>query len=890
MWYVICGKLLTPYPLLLTSLLLLFCSFTPIPLVTIDMKQVDVEDVFLELEKQTGLFFSYESSLLDEFPKVSLTVKDESLSSCLKKLFANLPVVYKVANGYIILKRKPRQYTISGFVRDSVSYESLINATVIDCLSGKGGVSNNYGFYSITLPAGKVVLRSSYVGYQTKEIPLYLDRDTLIDIPLCLLGALQEVVVRGNNPHSEVMSSRMGNIELSSGHLSKVPSLFGEPDLIRTFQQMPGVASGTEILGGMFVRGGNGDDNLFLIDGIPVYNVNHVAGLFSTFNPDVVKNVDFYKGGFPARYGGRLSSVVDVRLKDGDMQQYHGNVSIGLLAAKANIEGPIVKDRTSFNVAFRRTWLDALSAPAFAIINNTRKNEDVFVGYSFYDLNAKINHIFTPKSRLYANFYMGQDRLRYTYWHNITKLKQGTETIWRWGNLVTSLNWTYIFNQKLFGNFNTSYSRYRSKMQEEEKTPIYWGSNMIKDIYSSHNSGIEDLGYRFDMDYSPTPNHRIRFGADYLYHIYRPEDKTMHAMILDLSTTYAYNQLYNNPIIYAHEWSIYAEDDWLLHDKWKANMGARLNGYQVDGKTYLSLQPRISLRYLITHDLSLKASYVKMDQYVHQLSNTYANLPSDIWVPVTANVKPQNSHLFSFGAYYKLKKTYDLSVEGYYKRMDNLIEYQDNALLFPDYVDWDKKISMGEGRSYGAEFMARKSEGRTSGWVSYTLSWSDRIFHDRLVNEGRRFPAKYDNRHKLNVTVIHKFSPKVDLSASWTYASGNRVTVVIDSYLSHQTGNSYPGYIHDEAGYYLPVNTFEGILGRNAAKLGDYHRLDLSLNIYRPKKKGRMGIWNVSLYNVYSRMNPFYIEDTYLNQDGRFTIRQKGIIPVIPSVSYTYKF
>jgi outer membrane receptor for ferrienterochelin and colicin len=848
------------------------------PAVTLEMYNVPALDMFMELEKQTGMFFSYESSLIGDIPAVSLKAQEESLSYCLKRLFASLPITYRITGQYVILKRKPRQYTISGFVRDSASYESLINAAVQDGLSGKGSVSNSYGFYSLTLLAGKVTLRSSYVGYKTYEITLLLDKDTLVDIPLIASGMLQEVVIRGNEPSSEVMSSRMGNTELSSAHIRKAPVLFGEPDLLRCLQRQPGVSSGAEILGGMFVRGGNQDENLFLIDGIPLYDVNHVAGLFSTFNPDVVKNVDFYKGSFPARYGGRLSSVTDVRLKDGDLQQYHGNVSLGLLMAKAAIEGPVVKGRTSFNVAFRRTWFDAITAPIFALVNKADKNGNKqFMGYSFYDLNAKVNHTISPRSSLYANFYMGQDRLRSTEWYKTTTKKYGQELIWRWGNIVSSLNWTYVFNRKLFGNFKASYSQFKTRMIDDDITPPELpGENFFKEKYYWHRSGIQDAGFRSDFDYSPAPRHRIRFGSDYLYHVYRPEDKYTILTIDDVVAQQSYEQGYSEPFVYAHEGSVYAEDDWLLADKWKANAGVRLGTYHVEGKSYFSLQPRLSVRYLITNDLSLKASYTKMTQYAHQLSNTFASLPSDIWVPVTSSVKPMNAHQVSAGAYYNLNKTYDFSMEGYYKTMNNLIEYQDNALLYPDYAGWDKKVSMGSGRSYGVEVTARKPEGRTSGWVAYTLSWSDRIFNDKQVNGGKRFPFKYDNRHKLNLTVIHKFSPKVDMSASWTYASGNRVTVPLEGYTSDASpnGDTY----------------FEYVLGRNAAKLGDYHRLDVSLNVYRPKEKGRMGIWNISLYNVYCRMNPFYITQSYFKGNGKLTTYQRGLVPIIPSVSYTYKF
>ncbi|MCC8144413.1 MAG: TonB-dependent receptor [Tannerellaceae bacterium] len=503
----------------------------PVPVVTLDMQQVPVLEVMLELEKQTGVLFSYESSLLNELPRVSLKAEEEPLSYCLKKLFTSLPIVYRITGKYVVLKRKPKQFTISGFVRDSVSYESLINATVLDMHSGRGVTSNNYGFYSITLPAGEYLLRVSYVGFDALEYPVVLAKDTMIDMPLAPLSSLQEVVVEGIAGHSELLNTRTGGMQLSAYTLQKVPAVLGEADLIKVLQQTPGVASGTEILTGMYVRGGNGDENLFLLDGNPVYHVNHLGGVFSTFNPDAVKNVEFYKGSFPARYGGRLSSVIDVRMKEGDMQEYHGDFSIGLLSAKAAFEGPIVKDRTSFNVSFRRTWLDAITTPALAINRKVNKDNS-FLGYSFYDLNAKMNHIINPKHRLYLSVYAGQDRFRYRMDEKEEALRE--EATWRWGNFLGTLKWNCVISNKLFANLSVNYTRYKSKMREEDQALTLkekpqkqgaWEKEMLSHIYRFNSSGIEDLGYRLDFDYTPLPEHRVRFGSDYQYHTYLPEKK-----------------------------------------------------------------------------------------------------------------------------------------------------------------------------------------------------------------------------------------------------------------------------------------------------------------------------------------------------------------------------
>ena len=415
------------------------------------MRNVPLQDILLEIEKQTGIFFSYESSMLKEYQKVSLTVHEESLSYCLKRLFDPLPLVYRVTGQYVILKQKPRLYTISGFIRDSASYESLISATVIERVSGKGSVSNNYGFYSITLPPGKVELSSSYVGYERYTVTFELTKDTLVDLPLKAAGTLGEVVVQGILPRSDVLNSRVGVVDIPVSRVKSLPALLGEADVVKTLQRLPGTTVGTEGMSGLFVRGGDGDDNLYLLDGNPIYHTNHVLGFFSAFNPDAVKNTTFYKGSFPAEYGGRLSSVIDVRTNEGNRKEYHGNVSIGLLAARANLEGPIIKDRSSFNVSVRRTWMELITWPLMKAVPSS-SDTDLKGGYHFYDMNAKVDYSFSDKSRAYLSFYMGSDSYR-----NGEDSKdihgEDRDFRWRWGNLIGSAGWNYVINKKLFATF-----------------------------------------------------------------------------------------------------------------------------------------------------------------------------------------------------------------------------------------------------------------------------------------------------------------------------------------------------------------------------------------------------------------------------------------------------
>lgn len=870
----------------------------PTPTVTVNMKRTPLPEVLTEIEKQTGMFFSYESSLLEKLPNVSLVVRDEPLNYCLRRLFASLPIIYRITGQYIILKKKPQLFTISGFVRDSASYESLLNATIIEKISGRGSVSNNYGFYSITLPPGKVTLFTSYVGYEQKEVSFFLTKDTLIDLSLVSIGMLKEVVVRGLNPQSEVLNSRSGVFDVPAQRVKSMPALLGENDLIKTLQQLPGVAVGDEASTGLFVRGGGSDQNLYLLDGNPVYQINHLLGFFSAFNPDAVKNSVFYKESFPAEYGGRLSSVVDVRTNDGDRQHYHGNFSIGMLSVRANLEGPIWKDRTSFNVSFRRTWIDLLTTPIIAFTNNDNDRKESY-GFHFFDINAKVNHSFSDRSRLYLSFYMGQDAFK-----NGEKSKEDEDKNdfhWRWGNLIGSAGWNYVINNKLFANVMVGYSRFRSHIWSENvSTTVYKGSapdsptepgqKFLSLLENKYRSEIEDISFRTSFDYRPVVSHRIRIGTDYQYHSFHPENNS--ASIInwekDNNVQSPVAQLTIKTRMPGHELSFYAEDEMLLTERLRVNAGLRYTLFTVQGEKYHSLQPRFSARYVLGKNWSAKFSYSKMNQYVHLLADTYISQPTDIWVPVTRRIPPMSSHQFSTSLCYNLNKKYDFILEGYYKRMNNLIEYRDHALPENTFNGWEDRVGIGKGRSYGLEFMVQKKVGKTSGWIGYTLSWSDRWYPDGSVNHGARYPYRYDNRHKVNVVLSRRLSRKVELTGTWMFASGNHITIPEYMY-SGAGGQKINGFIPGDLSH-VPGR---GASAWNNYQLSPYHRLDLGANFYRYMKNGRIGIWNLSVYNVYLQPNPFTVKTVWkegVRNEPKAALQQTILFLCMPSVSYTYKF
>lgn len=858
---------------------------------TLNMKRTPLPEILAEIEKQTGYTFTYESSLLYGLPPVSFRASKEPLNTSLRHLLYRFSLTYTITDQFIILKPKPPMYTVSGFIRDSASFESLLNASVFERSRGSGTATNNYGFYSIALPPGKVCLNASFVGFVPKDVSFELAGDTMVDISLKATNALGEIVVEGLNPRSEVLSTQTGVVNVSTQRIKSMPTLLGEADVVKTLQRLPGVAMGTEGMTGLHVRGGNADGNLYLLDGNPVYHTNHLLGFFSSFNPDAVKSTTFYKGSFPAEYGGRLSSVVDVRTNDGDRKEYHGNISVGLLSVRGNLEGPIIKDKSSFHVSARRTWMELITWPILTAINSDN-DQKIKGGYHFFDMNAKVNHSFTDRTRLYLSFYMGSD----SYLTGEEKKEEegvGQNYRWRWGNLIGSAGVNHVFSNKLFASFIAGYTRYRSHIIQDKEGFISTAGHAERKVFSQqshYRSAMEDMSLRASFDYRPHRKHRIKFGADYLFHNFRPEQSTMKSWYKDSVKSQQTNTVYADSFIRGHEGSLYAEEEMHIIDGLKANVGLRYTIFHVQGQTYQSLQPRLSARYMLARNLSAKVSYSKMNQYIHLLSNSYISQPTDIWVPVTRDIKPMSAHQFTGGLYYTLCKEYNFSAEAYYKRMNNLIEYKDRLPGGVDYANWDERVGEGYGRAYGLELMAEKKSGRMSGWIGYTLSWSDRLFPDGSVNKGRRFPSKYDNRHKIDIVATFRASRKVELTAAWMYASGNRITIM-DQLYQGGTGQNGHGYMQD-ADYTLEGGSGYAASSRNNYQLGAYHRLDLGVNFYRYKKNGRMGIWNLSLCNAYAHPNPFTVRPSYTEENGvgKVYLEQSILLLLLPSLSYTYKF
>ncbi len=777
------------------------------------------------------------------------------------------------------------QHTVSGTVTDAKTGETLIGATVYDTISKKGTITNQHGRFTLTLKESHAVLRFSFVGYETQFRPINTANDQRLDIGLKGAVTLNEVVITGERMQ-HVESSQSSIIELPVEQVKSVPVLFGETDVIKVVQLLPGVQSGSEGMSGMYVRGGGPDENLFLLDGVPMYNVNHLGGLFSAFNSDAVKNISLYKGSFPAHFGSRLSSVLDITTNNGNDKEYHGGVGVGLISAKVNIEGPIIKEKTTFCLSARRTYGDVLMQPFIALAMASSGDEGkANGGYYFYDLNAKITHKFNERSRLYASYYMGDDALYAKYRYNYNSLEKDYMRLnYSWGNIVGSLRWNYELTPRLFMNVTGAYTRYRNALSLTSES-VYRG---YTDTYTmAFNSGIQDVTARVDFDYAPTPDHAVKFGGQFLHHIFTPETSSMKVSENSESQAYNFDTIIGQSIVHSNEMTLYAEDDWRVNDWLKVNAGLNFTGFQVQGTFYPSLQPRLSGRILINDRLSAKVGYAYMTQYLHLLSNTSISLPTDLWVPVTARIKPMTSQQVAAGFFYNLLDVLDLSVEGYYKYMNNLLEYKDGASFWGSSQGWEEKVCMGRGWAYGVEFLAQKKIGSLTGWLGYTWSHTNRKFdrESNILNEGRTFPAKYDRRHDVSVVLTYKFNDRIDACVSWVFSSGNTATLALQDIDPREDPNGNANtYYYTEIPY---------VSSRNNYRLPNYHRMDASINFHKKLRRGKRTI-NVSIYNVYSRQNPYLVYESY-GYDTRTggevrVLTQISIFPIIPSASYIWTF
>ena len=782
-----------------------------------------------------------------------------------------------------------QKVSLSGYMRDAETGESLISGTVYIKEADQGGLTNNFGFYSVSVPPGTYTVIYSYVGYNPLTKTIELKANQTFNAELQSATHLKEVQVTSGRKDENVKNTEMGTVTLSMARIKTLPVLFGEVDILKTLQLLPGVQSAGEGNSGFYVRGGGPDQNLVLLDDAVVYNTGHLFGFFSILNSDAIKDVTLIKGGAPANYGGRLSSVVDVSMKEGNMKEYHAEGGIGLIASRLTLEGPIKKDKGSFIISGRRTYIDVLARPFSSRLKNT--------GYYFYDANLKANYKLGKNDRLYLSGYMGVDKFKFQ--NSNGKFKADIP----WGNKTATLRWNHQFNDKLFLNTTLVYNDYN------------FASNFNQQNFAIKiASGIQDYNAKTDLDYYTAFNHHFKLGAAYTHHKFIPNQVSGSVDTIRLDPNNAF-------IKYAHEAGAYVLDEFEPTKWWEINIGVRYSWFGQIGpytaytrdaagtitdstkykagqiaKAYGGWEPRFNMRFRLNDHSSLKTSISKTYQYLHLITNNGTTLPTDVWVPSTSIVQPQMAWQYSAGYFRNfLDDKLETSVEVYYKDMKNQVQYKDgyvpNSLQDPElsYV-------FGTGTAYGTEFFVNKTQGKFTGWLGYTLSWTNQLFPD--LNNGESFPAKYDRRHDISLVGTYQVNKKWTASAVFVYGSGNAITLP-SAYYFVMTNTTPP----DLSNTTYKSQTFSGsslveVFSKiNAYRLPAYHRLDISATYTPQHAKPRKwhGSWTFSIYNVYDRHNPYFL---YVSNDGSVSgssnisvkVYEVYILPILPSITYNFNF
>jgi len=753
------------------------------------------------------------------------------------------------------------KYTISGHITDE-SGEELIGATIYVKSLKTGSTTNAYGFYSLTIPENDYQIIYSYVGYEPQVKNVKLNQNLKINVVLKEKSrTLDEVVITASRKDANVTKAEMSTMKIQAKEIKKIPAFMGEVDVLKAIQLMPGVQSASEGSSGFNVRGGSADQNLILLDEATVYNASHLMGFFSVFNNDAIKDVKLYKGDIPAAYGGRLSSLLDIRMKDGNNKKFKANGGIGTVSSRLTIESPIVKEKGSFIISGRRSYADLMLM--FSSDKEVRKNQ-----LYFYDLNLKGNYKINEKDRIYLSWYMGRDVFDYDDLFGFS-----------WGNKTFTLRWNHLFSDKLFSNFSVIISDYDYELgQSSAEQGFKWTSN------------LNDIKFKADYTYYPNTRNTIRFGVSGTMHHFNP------GLAKGVGSETIYNEL-KMPESNALEWAGYLSDQWKPNEKIIVNIGLRGTIFQNMGEstvyhfdenyqktdstayesgeiynTFWGLEPRVNFRYSLNNHSSIKGSYARTKQFIQLASNSTAGSPLDIWVPSSPNINPQKADQFALGYFRNFfEDALETSVEAYYKDMDNQIDFRDHAqlLLNPEI---EGEFRTGYAWSYGLEFLIRKQTGKFTGWVSYTLSKAERKIPE--INQGKVYPASYDKPHSIAIVASYEFSKKLNAAVNWVYSSGNPVTFPLGRY---EYGNMI-----------VPIYS-----NRNEYRLPDYHRMDVSVT-YKfgvDKTRGLRSELNLSIYNIYNRKNTWMLLFSQDEENPNATIAEKVyLFPILPSITYNFYF
>lgn len=747
---------------------------------------------------------------------------------------------------------KAQKITISGYIKDSQTGESLTGVMVYNTNSKSGTACNLYGFYSLSVPLVDTLgLVFSSMGYQTQIKKITTKEDFMLNISMeAKLSQMTEVVVNANRNNNNVQKPQMGVIDIPIQQIKTLPAIAGERDLMKVVQLLPGVQSGQEGTTGFFVRGGSADQNLVQLDEATIYNPNHLFGLFSTFNINAIKNVQLIKGGFPANYGGRLSSILAVQMKEGNSQKFSGAGGIGLLSSNLTLEGPIIKDKSSFIISARRSYADLIVRPFLPKSGNKTL-------YYFYDVNAKVNFKFNNKNRLFLSVFTGLDNAEYT---GANALNYGIN----FGNKTATLRYNHQFNSKLFSNTSLIYNDYHLSLSTIQ-------NKYIAQVYS----GITDINSKTDFDYYPNNKNKIKFGLNYSYSIFSPASVSAKISKTGKITTIKPDSI---PHQYSSLVAFYAKDEITFNDRWSADIGLRIPVFIKTNSQYTFIEPRATLKFSLNDETSIKAAYTEMNQFIHLVPSSTASLPTDIWISSSNYVKPQKSRQYALGVFKNFKENaIETSIEFYFKDMRNQVLFKEGTQPLISN-DINQLLVFGSGNSYGAEFFVKKNFGKLTGSIAYTLSKTTQQFDS--LNYGNSFPFTYDKRHNLNIVASYEKNKKWTYSAAFIFTSGGSFTLPVGKIPVFSGGTLYDGIYLDYT-------------NRNNYRYRPYNRLDVSAIYHKNRKifgKVYESEWVFSIYNLYSRRNPYFIVLSTDPVTKAPKATEVSLLPIIPSVSFNFKF
>lgn len=840
-------------------------------------------DKILEgFEQKTGMFFQYDPSIVPEQKIFSVQYRNVRARQAIEDFLNQSGLTFIEKDGMLILKKSAaevqvRRYIISGRVTFVESGEFLGSATIANINSTARVFSSDAGYFTLALSPGINIIKVSYPGFESLFDTITGDRDYFVNYSLKLVGeTLPQAVIKGkkNDENISVVDGQSDKHNVTRIKSKHLPYLLGESDIVRVMSLYPGVVSGSEGMLGMYIRGGASDQNLVLLDGVPVFNSYHLYGIFSIFNDEIVKSATLQKGSFPARYGGRLSSVVDVQSKEGNIYNIKGSFNVGLLSSRLFFEGPLIKNRTTFTVSFRRSYVDFLAAPAAKLfLSNDSLRDNV---YYFWDLNARVSHRFSSRSRLAISFYTGRDVAgideKQTTEPAGLLVTERRRQISSWGNLMGSVNWNMYLGKKTTMVVKGHITEYNYRFSQSYRLKKKYTATPELNIndYTEYKllNGIRDAEASVTFQHAVSNKVQLTSGVGLTSHKFIPGNRSLSSDIDSVQTEI----VYNDDAVNTPEGFGFFEVNALIGKRFYADLGIRTSVFQLDKNVYyLYGEPRGSVRYKAKKGYWFKLGAMRTRQFFHLLTNLTLGLPSDLWVPSNEKYRPAFANQFS-GGFSKEGKVWQFSSEVFYKTLGNILEYKSDASYITSASNWQDAFTSGKGEAYGWECMAEKTKGALTGWASYTLMYNNRIFPE--LNNGTAFPARYDRRHNVSLAAIYNFSKNIVFSASWVYISGFAITTPIGKYLSGTPTDPYREiFIYGD---------------RNNTRTRDNHRLDIAVT-FEKQKKIFTRTWTVGIFNVYNRRNPFYVNLGF-DQNGGRTLSQVSLLPIMPNISYKLSF